>query len=218
MSRALVLILLLVTAGARAQEDLPQRGLALRIRLEEAAQRERHRGWMMPVLLVAGAGMITTGVLVPELAGIGLPFGSHAVLRATMTLAGTDDARKLPAKFDAIPSLPERVRFGEQRLARLARQHRRLRITDGVVSIALAASSVPLRFAFARHDDPGYRFGDSYIDYVSITLAALQATQGLLTLFDQTPAEAAWASYQQPPDERQRLWRMHTVLSTGWRF
>jgi hypothetical protein len=219
MPRALILALLLVTTAARAQEDLPRRALALRIELDYAAQRDRHRSWMMPVLLAAGAGLITVGAIFPaDFGAIGLPFGSHALLRGTMTLAGTDDARKLPERYDAIPSLPERVRFGEERLARLARQHRRVRLTDGIASIVMAASCVPLRFAFARMDDPGYRFGDSYLDYLLITLAALEATQGMLTLFDETPAEAAWARYQRPPDERKPLFRSHTLASARWRF
>jgi hypothetical protein len=224
MVRALILASLLLACQARAQftrqgldVDLIRRDVALRMHLSEAAQRERNRGWLLPVLLVAGAGLITVGAVFPEdLGGLTLPLGTHALVRGTVALAFTDDPRELPLTYAAIATLPERVQYGEGRLARLARQHRRNRILDGVLGIVLAASSVPLRIGFARLDDPSYRFGDSYIDYVLVTLAALGATQGVLTFFDQTPAEAVWAHYQRLSEPRQPLSR--TVFQARLRF
>jgi hypothetical protein len=210
MLRALVLASLLVTTRVRAQDLASQalmpRDVALRAQLGAAAERERHRGWALPLMLVAGGGLVALGAALPtDFGGIGLPLGTLALFRGTMALALTDDARELPAQYAAIPALPDRVRFGEQRLERLARQHRRHRIADGIATLLLSAASVPLRYGFARLDDASYQFGASYVDYVLVTLAALGVTEGTLTLFDETPAEAAWARYQRPPDERRPL-------------
>jgi hypothetical protein len=223
MVRALILVSLLFAGQARAQptpenlNHLIQRDLALRMHLAEAAARERHRGWLLPALLAVGAGLVTVGAVFPEeVGGLTLPLGTQALVRGTVVLAFTDDARKIPVAYASIAALPERVQYGEVRLARLARQHRRNRILDGVFGIVLAASAVPLRYAFARLDDPSYRFGDSYVDYVLVTLAALGATQGMLTFFDQTPAEAAWARYQRLSEPQKPLSR--TYIQARLRF
>ncbi|HEX5658722.1 MAG TPA: hypothetical protein VFX59_16085 [Polyangiales bacterium] len=215
MVRALILASLLVASSAHA--DLLERDLALRMHLETAAARERHRSWMLPLVLLAGGGLVALGAALPaDFGGVALPLGTHALFRGTMALAFTDDPRKIPPAYLAISPLPARVQYGEQRLARLAQQHRRNRIADGVVGIVLAASAVPLRIGFARLDDPGYRFGDSYIDFVLVTLSALGATQGMLTFFDETAAEASWASYQRQTAERKPLSR--TQLRASFAF
>ncbi len=194
--RALVFALLFVATSAHAQDALPLRDRMLRSELEAAAARDGSRGWLLPVMLAAGSGLVALGAVYPtEFAGVGLPLGTQLLFTGTLTWAGTDDARKLPAQYAAIPDMPQRVRFGEQHLARLAHQSRRNRIAGAVAGIALAASSVPIRYAFARRDEPSYRFGDSYVDYVLITLAAVSATQALLSLFDRTPAELAWTRF-----------------------
>jgi hypothetical protein len=219
MSRLLALSLWLVSASVSAQTELhfespglppppmltPQlvaREQALHGCLHALAERDRPRPWMAALVITAGAALVTVGAVYPYEAGpFFLPFGVHGLARGVLLLSTTDDARPHRDRYAALPMIDDsqlgvRISRGEQSLERLAHQYRRLRITDGVLSLLLAASYVPLRYGMARLQQPHYRYGDDFADYLVLGLAALEVSNGVLRFFEQSAAEQARDDYR----------------------
>lgn len=150
-----------------------------------------------------GAAFITTGVFLRGEFARSLMFvlGAGTLAHGLVQLLLVEDATTAAQSYAELPmftadQVRARIRFGEQSLARLARGGRRARIVDGVVTMVVASSYVPIVWAFQRRDDPSYRFGDSASDYVGVTLSAINFVTGLVTALVRSEAERRYDRYR----------------------
>lgn len=159
-----------------------------------------------------GAAFVTTGVFLRgEFArSLMLVLGAGTLARGLVQLLLVEDATPAARSYAALPmftaeQVRERIRFGEQSLSRLALAGRRTRIVDGVVTMSVASSYVPLLWGFQRREDPSYRFGDSATDYVGITLSTINFVTGLVTALVRSDAERRYDRYRELRARFERL-------------
>ncbi len=171
--------------------------------------------------LAAGVALVTIGAVLGDEIGRSLLilFGAGALAHG-ITVLSLPDAAKLAARYNHMPRLTAeqvraRIYLGEESLGRLARAGRRARIIDGAIDMSVSAASLPIFWWLERRADPHYHYGDSALDYVSLTLVGLAFASGLASALIPTEAERRAQGYrelvdlleQQSPGALERLAR-----------
>jgi hypothetical protein len=221
---ALVLVCAASASRARAQDGypasqgypvpavggvpMPSRKVTLLRSLDEHLQRiaEQSDGRVLDgtISVVLGSAFVGLGIWVddPLLRSIMFMTGGISVGRGVNELTLAPDAGGVYGAFRgmsvATPADVEaRLRFGDAALAMLARRTRAARIVEGSLTMAGAASYVPLYWYFQHQEDPSYRFGDDGVDYVGLALSIIGFTSGLVTSLRKSNAERRNASYRE---------------------
>lgn len=243
MIRRVALVLWLCCASARADDvvriaapavmgvpsspldpQLVARERLLSGHLDALAERSRWRGLSLGVLFSFGSVLVALGAAYPYGAGpFFIPFGSHALVRGIMVVSATDNPGPHRDRYAALPmhddaQLRARLAHGERSLGRLADQFRRIRIADGVVSLVVAASYIPLRYGMSRLRDDDYRFGDDVDDYLISAVAVLEAGAGVMRFFEPSHAETARDDYAKRTASQPRLSWAVAPSATGAAF
>ncbi len=152
--------------------------------------------------LAIGGAFIAVGVFVhdPLFRTLLLLTGGVAVSRGVIALAVLPDAEGPSLQFTRMPmtspgEVIARLAYGEESLARIARQSRTARHIDGSVTLVAGAAYLPLYALFRHEDDRRWRYGDDALDYVVIAFAGVSVAAGVITLVVKSDAERTLESY-----------------------
>jgi hypothetical protein len=153
--------------------------------------------------LVVGGVAVTTGVFFKDAAVRSLLWigGSVSVMHGVVGLTLRPDAGRAASTFTHLPMRSDaevrtRIAEGRRSLAELARRERTVRLVDGSLTMAAAASYLPVYSLLRRRDDGAWHFGDSTADYVVAVGASLVFVGGVLTAVLRTEAERRHRSYE----------------------
>ena len=126
-------------------------------------------------------------------------FGTTSLIRGGLELTLSPDAESAALSFSHLPMrVPEevmdRLRYGEQALADVASDSRRLRMLDGAVSIATGAITVP--FLLLGPDNPKTDSKFDTLDLFVVVGAGVSVLSGVVSLLSSSEAEKRNEAYQ----------------------
>ncbi len=153
--------------------------------------------------LVVGGVAVTTGVFLKDAVMRSLLWigGGVSIMHGVVGLTLRPDAARAASAFTHLPmrsdaEVATRIAEGRRSLAELARRERTVRLLDGSLTMAAAASYLPVYSLLRRRDDAAWRFGDSTADYVVAVGAGLVFVGGVLTAVLRSEAERRHRSYE----------------------
>lgn len=178
----------------------------LKLSLQALADYDRSR-WLYGGVTL-GVGVALGGSLYwvkePSLKGmLGLSAGllaARGTARLSIALHAGENVKKLlELPMNDTKQVNARLAFGERALRQAARAARRSRIVEGTLTVFAAVAQVPLSWGLARIEDRDYRFGDSAVDLVGLSLSVIGCASGLVQALRKSDVERLEQQYNALP-------------------